>query len=242
MTLLTIAQSVADETKGARPATIAGNADPAAQQYLRLINKVGTRLMKIFDWNILKEEHAFSASGNETLLTAANMPSDFNRFITECFWNRSSNNLMSGPITSVEWNGLKVQSFTSENEKFIFRGGAILTQPIVDTNADMAFEYVSKNWVDIAAGGTPKASMTIDTDVTLLDEEMVIAIVKYEWLKDEGQPYKEEAKEAKDALDMEVNNDSPTSNVATVADIFAQNNRHFDGIPKASRIYYGNDF
>ena len=242
MTLLTIAQSVADETKGARPATIAGNADPAAQQYLRLINKVGTRLMKVFAWNILKEEHAFSASGNETLLTAANMPADFNRFTPESFWNRSSNNLMSGPITSTEWNGLKVQSFTSENEKFIFRGGAILTQPIVDTNADMAFEYVSKNWADTAAGGSPKASMTIDTDVALLDEELMIAIVKYEWLKDEGQPYAEAAKDAKDALDMLTNNDSPTANIATVADIFSQNNRHFDGIPKASRIYYGNDF
>ena len=85
MSLLTIANAVADETKGPRPETIATNTDPAAQNILRLINKVGKRLMLTYNWNILRKEKAFTASGNEIVVTAANMPSDFNRFVTETF-------------------------------------------------------------------------------------------------------------------------------------------------------------
>ena len=242
MTLLSIANAVADESKGARPATIAGNTNPDAQQMLRLINKVGTRLMQIFTWNILKEEHTFSASGVETVLAAASMPTDFDRFVAECFWNRSSNNLVSGPVSSTEWNGLKVQTFTSENEKFIFRGGAILTQPVIDSGADMAFEYIKNTWCTDTTGATPKTAMSVDTDISLLNHELMVAITKYEWLKDEGQPYGEAADDARDSLDALTDNDSPTANISVAADIFTQNTRHFDGAPKASRIYYGNDF
>ena len=41
MTLLSIANAVADETKGPRPATIISNTAPEAQNILRIINKVG---------------------------------------------------------------------------------------------------------------------------------------------------------------------------------------------------------
>ena len=87
MSLLTIANAVADETKGPRPETIATNTDPAAQNILRLINKVAIRMMLVYNWNILRKEHAFSASGNEIVLASANIPADFNRFVTETFWD-----------------------------------------------------------------------------------------------------------------------------------------------------------
>jgi hypothetical protein len=242
MTLLSIANAIADETKGPRPVTIAGNTNPDAQNILRIINKVGTRLMKVYTWNILSKEEAFTASGVEVLLAAASMPTDFDRFIDETFWDRDSNNLISGPITAVEWNGLKVQTFSSQNKKFIYRGGDILTQPVFASGVNCAFEYISKNWVDIAATGTPKAAMTIDTDISLLDDELVIAVAKYEWLKDEGQPFNAAAMDAKDMLDMLTDNDASSQNIAVTGDIFAQNTRHFEGAPKASRASYGGDF
>ena len=115
MTLLTIANAVADETKGPRPATIATNTDPAAQNILRLINKVGNRLQKSFAWNILSKEGTVTASGSETLIAAAALPADFDRIIPETFWDRGTNNLISGPISPVEWQGLKVQTYDSQS-------------------------------------------------------------------------------------------------------------------------------
>lgn len=242
MTLLSIANGIADETKGPRPATIAGNTDPAAQNILRIINKVALRLSRIYAWNILRKEHTFTASGNEIVITAANMPTDFDRFIPETFWDRDSNNLLSGPVSAVEWNGLKVQTFSSQNKKFIYRGGDILTQPQFDSGVNLAFEYASKNWCDIAAGGSTKSAMTIDTDTSFLDEDMIIAVSKYEWLKDEGQPWQAAAREAKESIDLLTDNEAASENIAVAADIFALNSRHFEGSPKASRASYGGDF
>ena len=239
MTLLDISNGIADETKGARPATIGGNADPAAQQLLRIINKVGTRLMRIYPWQELRKEQTFVSIAGEEQTGA--LPSDFDRFVPETFWDRDSNNLLSGPISPVEWNGLKVQTFTSENKKFIHRGGSIFALPVLGVGVNMAFEYVNKNWCQ-SSGGTPQTKFAADTDVSLLDEELLIVIGKYEWLKDEDQPYGEAAKDAKGILDTLTDNDRPIANIAVAADIFTQNTRHFDGQPKASRIYYGNDF
>ena len=67
MTLLTISDAVADETKGPRPVTIAGNADPAAQNILRIINKCGVKLALAYDWNILRVEKIVTAPGVEAL-------------------------------------------------------------------------------------------------------------------------------------------------------------------------------
>lgn len=242
MSLLSMSNAVADETNGPRPATVAGNTAPEAQKILRIINKVGTRLMRIYAWNILSTENAFTAPGTETLITAANMPSDFNRFVPETFWDRDSNNLVSGPIGAVEWNGLKVQTYSSSNKKFIYRGGAVLTQPTFASGVNLAFEYVSDLWCTDTTGVTGKAAMSVDTDVAKLDEELIIAIAKYEWLKDEGQPYLEAARDAKDALDTLVENDSSSPDIAVTADIFGMNTRHFGGAPQASRASYGGDF
>lgn len=242
-TLLEIANGVADETKGPRPATIAGNTDPAAQQMLRLINKVGTRVMQIYAWNIIRKEETVTAPGGETLISAANMPTDFDRFVPECFWDRSSNNLLSGPVSAVEWNGLKVQTFSSQNKKFIYRGGAVLTQPEFDNGVSLAFEYISNEWATDTTGATGKSKMDTDTDISLFDENMMIAIVKYEWLKDEGMPEAGPASlDAKDALDALTSNDAASEDIAVTGDIFAQNSRHFEGSPKASRASYGGDF
>lgn len=240
MSLLTIAHDVADETKGARPATIAGNNDPAALQYLRLINKVGTRLMRLYLWNDIRKENTFVSVAGEDQTGA--IPSDFDRFVPETTWDRDSNNLISGPISAVEWNGLKVQTFSSQNKKFVYRGGSFLTQPVLGVGVNVAFEYMSNEWCTDTTGATGKTAMAVDTDIAILDEELIKAIVKYEWLKDEGLPYMDAARDAGDALDLLTNNDASSENIAVVGDIFAQNTRHFDGTPKASRASYGGDF
>jgi len=242
MTLLTIADAVSDETKGPKPTTIAGNANPDAENMLRVINKCGQKLTLSYPWNILRVEKLVTAPGVETLIAASAMPSNFGRFVPETMWDRSSNNLISGPISPVEWNGLKIQTFSSQNKKFIFRGGAVLTAPAITSGVTVAFEYIKKNWCEVAAGGSEKAAFTIDTDKPLIDEELIIRYAVYEWLAAEGQPFQSAYRSFLDYFDILVGNETASANVAIVADIFGQNSRHFDGTPKASRASYGGDF
>jgi len=241
MTLLTIANAVADETKGPRPETIASNTDPAAQNILRLINKVGSRLQKSFAWNILTKESTVTAGGSETLIAAASLPGDFDRIIPETFWDRGTNNLISGPVSAVEWQGLKVQSYSSQNKKYRYRGGDIITSPAVASGSTCAFEYVSTQWAR-KADGTAKSSMTIDTDYTVLSEELMIYGTVFEWLDAEGQPSGNAARQYMDEFNILVSADETSANILTTGDIFSQNSRHFTGEPRASRTSYGGDF
>lgn len=239
MTLLSIANAVADETKGPRPTTIAANTNPDAQNILRLINKVGHRLMLAYDWNILRKEQTFTAVAGEEQTGA--IPSDFNRFVPETFWDRSSNNLVSGPVSPVEWQGLKVQTFSSQNKKFIYRGGSVFTQPELGSGTSCAFEYVSKNWAQNASS-TAIASMTADTDTALLSEELIIYGTVFQWLEAEGQPFQMAKREFDQMLKQLIGNDMASAGILAPPDIFAENTRHFQGAPKASRASYGGDF
>jgi hypothetical protein len=245
LTLLTIAQNVAYETSGPDPATIAGNTNPDATSILRIINKVGVWLQRAYDWDILTKEHTFTSIANETQSgTGANLavPADFDRFIPETCWDRSSNNLISGPISPVEWQGLKVQTYSSQNKKFRYRGGLFLTSPALAAGDTVAYEYVKKNWCDVAATGTEKAAFTIDTDIALIDEELITLGAKLGWLRDQDQPWAAALSEFDRHFDLLISNEAATAKVSVAADIFAQNTRHFEGSPKASRASYGGDF
>jgi len=106
----------------------------------------------------------------------------------------------------------------------------------------MAFEYIKNTWCTDTTGVTFKTAMSVDTDEALFDDDMMIAIVKFEWLEDEGQPSNKAAREAGEALDRLTGNDASSSGIAIAGDIFAQNSRHFSGTPKASRSQYGGYF
>lgn len=240
MTLLSISNAVADETNGPRPVTVASNTDPAAQKILRTINKVGIAIMKTFPWEILTKEHTLTAPGTETVIAAASMPSDYDRLIPETFWDRSSNNLISGPISPVEWAGLKVQdTLPIDNKKFRFRGGDLLVLPVLGNTASLAFEYVSGLWCDVAAADTPKAAMTIDTDITIIDEELLIYGTAFQWLASEGQPAGVVGTQFKDHFDTLIRNEDASPDIMIAGDIFGTFSRHFTGAPTGSNLFYG---
>lgn len=239
MTLLTIAQNVADYTNGPRPSSVGSNTNPDAQKYLRVINKVARRLMKVYPWNDLRQEHPFTASGTQTLLAAADMPTDFDRFVPETFWDQSSSNMISGPITATEWQGLQVINYNIDNYKFTHRGGNVLVMPTIDAGASCVFEYISSHHVR-ASDDTPRVAFQADTDTSLLDEELLALAATYDWLKSEGLPAAGAFEDFKDYFDMLQDNENATENIAVAGDIFARNPRHFDGAPRASRTqYYG---
>ena len=112
----------------------------------------------------------------------------------------------------------------------------------MDSGVTVAFEYTADTWVDIAATGAPKNSMTIDTDITRLDEELVISAAVYAYLDADGQPAGTAYQRFLDLYDAVSSNDQARDGIMVPGDIFAINSRHFDGTPKPSRSSYGGDF
>jgi hypothetical protein len=228
---LKILQNVADEIGIAQPATGIGNANPEVLKMIRYADKVGNVLMKSFPWQILTKETTFTALGAEE--QTGILPSDFDRICSETFWDRTEINLITGPITMSEWQGLKAVSYdNTENRKYRLRGDSILIIPSQVAGNSLAFEYVSNKWVDIAATGTPKIAFTLDTDIPIIDAELLTLGVIYEFLNGSGLPTGAAAKAYLDYFKLLAKHDQPRSGVMAAGDIFnGTQSRGYTGTP-----------
>lgn len=231
MTLLSICQAVADEVSVDRPVAVVGSALPTAQKLLRYANKAGTALMKKVAWQVLRKERAFTSIASET--QTGILPSDFDRFCPETFWNRSAQELISGPVSSTEWQSKKASGYSGP-PKFAYRGGDVLVIPALGAGSSLAFEYVSKNWCQ-SNDSVPQAAWAADTDTGIIDEELIIRGTKFVYLTDEGLPNGQAGNDFDDYFNMLLTNDQPDSGVMLAADIFGTaSSRHFSGTPEIS--------
>lgn len=229
MTLLTICTAVADEVGVDRPGSIIGNSGPTAQKMLRYVNKSGWTLMKGVAWQVLRKERTFTSIGGSTQTSI--LPADFDRFIPETFWNRSDYELVSGPVGAVQWQGLKAFGYGGD-DKFTYRGDDILILPEPGAGKALAFEYISTYWCK-SSGGTGQTAMAADTDVGVIDEELLVKATKFTYLSDEGLPNDVAYKEMTDYMDDLTRNDQASPGILVAADIFG-GGRHFTGTPVTS--------
>lgn len=227
MSLLTIIQAAADEVQIIRPATVAGNTSDDARRFLRYANKVGTTLMKSVNWQALRNEQSFTALNQETQTSI--LPSDFDRFVPETFWDRTNQQLLVGPVTSVRWQGLKAEGYDGVSRRFIHRGNAISVIPIPAGGEAYAFEYISNQWCE-SSGGAGQSAFSADTDVARIDEELITLGVIFEWLVSEGQPWQTAKMMYEERLGLLTRQDQSGSGAVLVADIFG-GGRTFSGTP-----------
>ena len=197
MTLLTIAQSILKETKsGSVPTTIIGNVEDVAKQMLQVMTVSITELARSYDWQELQKEKTF----NTVAATVGyNLPTDFDRFINNTFWNETNNEKVVGPVTPEEYRILKTDNAGAVNDYFRIRAGQVLIYPIPSSIESMIYEYVS-NLVVLSSSSVGQSQWLADTDVPAIDAHMVRLDATWRWLKNQGRPYAEEQKLANSAV------------------------------------------
>lgn len=231
MSLLTICQDAADEIGISRPTSIASNTAPDAQKLLRYCNKVGGRLMRAAIWQALRKEQTFTAVSTETQTDI--IPDDFDRFIPETFWDRSSSTLVIGPISAVQWAGLKATDYgDSCRRRFIYRGGAVSVIPTFAGGEALAFEYVSSQWAQSSAS-VAQTKFLADGDTALISEELIKYGVIYEYLRGDGLPFDVARMDYESQFNLSLENDQPDAGIMMAGDIFGSG-RRFSGAPPVS--------
>lgn len=229
MTLLTIGQAVADEVNVTRPSSIAGGSTEEALRILRYANKCGRKLMKAYPWQALRIEQTFTAASGSEQSSA--LPADFDRFIPETFWDRTNSRLVTGPVSSVQWQGIKAGSYTGD-PRFTWRGDAVLIAPDMNGGETLAFEYVSKNWCQ-DSGSTAQDAFAADSDTALIDEELLTLGTIYEYLAGEDLPWQKARSDYMEFFESLTGNERATTPILSAGDIFGPG-RHFGGAPIAN--------
>jgi len=142
------------------------------------------------DWQVLTQQKIFYTVADPVQVDA--VPDDLDHFIDNSFFNRTTRLQMVGPITPQMWQAIQAQpQLNLVYLAFRQRDGAFLITPTPAADNEIAYEYVSKNYVQ-AANGDLKATFTADTDTPLLPDVLFRLGIRWRFLKSKGLDYSQD--------------------------------------------------
>jgi len=190
MTLLSICQDVARNTKVKVPSTIIGNSELEAVRLLQSATETVSDLLKRVDWQELHAEADYTTfSGTE----AYSLPSNFERIVNDSAWNSTTRYPMSGVTSAKDWQNLKNATISQGSviDYYRIRGGQVLIYPTPTAVESLVFEYIQNTPVE-SSGGTAQTGWEADTDVPRIDAFLVELGIKWRFRKSLGKAYKED--------------------------------------------------
>lgn len=183
MSVLTIAQNVANETGFESPSFLIGNADPTAVQLLGLIKRETRSISDMFEWQALRIRGTFDfVDGQE----AYPLPDDFKDYIPKTMWNFTSRRPIITPINAEDYEIQKNYLITSGIDKMAYiYDNQIFITPVPGEADTINFEYMTLNLYKTDLGiGIP--DITADTDSPIVREYLVELGVKLRFLVAKG--------------------------------------------------------
>lgn len=192
MSLLTVVRSACRLLSLPVPLVVVESTDTQVQQLYELANEEGNELASSHDWQIMRKQHAFVTTATPAQPTA--VPSDWDRFVANSFFNRSQQRSVIGPITPQQWQAIQAQpQLNRVFLAFIERSGEFLVTPTPAAGQTIAYEYVTKDWVysDDPVPVT-RSDYEADSDTSFLDEKIIILGLRWRFLKSKGLDYAED--------------------------------------------------
>lgn len=207
MSLLSACQAVIREVGlGTAPATIISNTDATAIQLNALAEAAVRRLSKL-NWEKLVREHTITTvNGTEGYA----LPSDWARYASSTAWDATNYWPMRGSLDPETWNALKRGIVaTSVRRRFRLSGGQVLIFPTPTAVATLVIEYARNTpWTD-STGVTYRVTASVDTDITVFPEHLLILDLKWRFKHAKGLDYTEDFNEAEREISLALAQDTP---------------------------------
>ena len=190
MTLLTIIQDVTNLIGLDEPSVVITSTDKNVKTLLSMANVEGRMLKNKGQWASLSKEHSFSTADGTSSYA---LPSDFDSIMNGTGWNRSTNLPLRASISPREWQASQsgLVDNTVYNAGYRIKGSSstqFFIDPTPDSIQTLAFEYQSTEWC-ASSGGTGQELWADDTDVGVLDEELMTLGVEWRFRRAKGLSY-----------------------------------------------------
>lgn len=190
MTLLTIIQESCALLSLPQPTSVVGSTDTQVNQLFALANEEGRSSARRHDWQELIREKIFSTT--QAAAQTGAIPDDWDRFLSNSTYNRTTIRPVLGPITPQQWQA--IQAYPQINSVYVsfrVRNSIYLATPTPTAANTVAYEYITKNWC-LAADLTEKAAFTADTDTTQLPEWLFTLGIRWRFRKSKNLDYAED--------------------------------------------------
>jgi hypothetical protein len=192
MTLLSIAQDVADMVGLARPGAIATGTDQLSRQLLAFAKETLCELAGMEGgWPVLEKQYTFPTVAGQD---AYPLPADFQRVLGDTVYLASQYYQMRGSLSPSDWarqRGALPSQIGRYKVRFFGDPVKLYITPVPHTVETVTFEYVTTSRV-IQQDGTRANDYSADTDVSLVPEELVKKGIKWRVRRAKGLDYSEE--------------------------------------------------
>ena len=195
MAVLELVQRFTRATGIPTPTTVYANPADDVQQILELLNQEGRDLSARYDWQTLTFEGSFTTVATEdqgTLTAAIGATQVLRKIFNDVMWNRTRRLPVLGPLSPKTWQAKKALNVIGPYSEYRIRGNHIIFNPAPSAGHSIYFDYVSKCWVTDSGGTTYRQNIAADTDVFLLDDEIMLAGLEWRYLRKKGLSYAEE--------------------------------------------------
>jgi len=215
--MLSIINSCARRLSLVTTTSVTASQDRQIQQLWELLNEEGKQLARRYPWQALVNEWTFDTVNGIT--QSAAIPPDFDRFINNTTFDRSTRRGVVGPVTAQRWQAMQAQPIVAlVYLSYRMRTGDYIMFPTPAAGHHIYLEYVSNCW---ATGDPtqpdpgPKTSFTQDTDTTLLDEELMTLGVRWRFQSAKGVDYSEAMKTYEREVEQAIARDGGATELTT---------------------------
>jgi hypothetical protein len=163
-----------------------------------------------------------SLTGQSVVFATENyaLPSDLAYLIAQTEWDRNFRWQLLGPLDAQEWQVIKSGiSPVGPRMRFRIMQGQFYINPVGSASSlytdTIAFEYVSNAWVAVTAAPTVgvQTAYALDTDVSILPEDLLTLSLKWRFLRAKGLDYDEEQDEFQQKLDRTIGRSASNRNL-----------------------------
>lgn len=170
------------------PSDIAGSTDKNCIQLWELATEVGQQLAfgeGNFEWQELSREFIITTVIGQS---AYNLPADFNGFVTDSEWNRTTRLPVIGSLQQFEWQMLKARLLTGTTFTALFRvqGGQVVFYDTPSSVQTIVLPYQSRGWVLNNDGVTYQDNLINNNDMVLFDPLLFKLGLKLRWFEAKG--------------------------------------------------------
>jgi hypothetical protein len=206
-TLLGICQAAVEGVLNApsTPQTIVGNSSPDAVLLKRCASDVGRELERGWKWQVLEREYTFATVDGTA---DYDFPDDIRRFSDLTVWDRTGARPLVR-VSNISFQALKSGIYVSD-VRWYFKVSAnrINLNPTPSEIVTIAFNYYTKQFCE-TSGGTGLDDWAADTDVSRLDDHLMMLGVRQRYLARQGLAFAEEKAEYLKAISDLRADDSP---------------------------------
>lgn len=180
-------QIVIDVMKGmglTPPSSVASSQDPTALQMWTLLSEEGQQLLTKHYWQFLTAEMTINTTPGTPNYP---LPTDFDSFIPDSSWNRTTRLPAIGNLNEYEWQMLKARNFAGTTFTMLFRieNNEVVFYETPSNVQQIVLPYNSRGWVRTALG-VRQDTVTADDDVALFDSQLVKEALRLRWRVEKG--------------------------------------------------------